>query len=151
MTDRNFYEKGDGYFGGTLTAGGTITGADFTSSQGSIAHVSTATVARTDTSAKNLFTLPANAVITSIKIYGTVGSDAGTTATLVVGKTGTANAYMTSHNVKGAAGVGLVVAAETIVGTVGASAVQVTGTYAETGGAATTGGPFTVIVEYTTS
>lgn len=115
-----------------------------------LVHAQSNTVARTDTTAKAMFTLPAGSVILAVDVYGAVGSDAATTATIVVGKSGTANAYLTSHNVKGAAGVGFYSAPESVPGTIGASAVPVTATYAETGGASTTGGPWTVIIRYTT-
>jgi len=113
-------------------------------------YMKTGTVARTDTSAKNLFKLPANSVITRLWLSGAVASDAGTTATVSVGKTGSATAYVNAHDVKTAAtATGQQVPTTTaVLGSVGTATVQVIGTYAETGGASNTGGPWAVYVEY---
>lgn len=107
------------------------------------------TVARTDTSAKNLFVLPANAILDAILISGP-NSDAGTTATLSVGKTGTNTFFVNARDVKAAAtGNGLQFPTQaTNMGSVGTSALQVVGIYAETGGPSTTGGPWTVTAIY---
>jgi hypothetical protein len=105
------------------------------------------TIARTNTTAKALFTLPANSFITSIGVYVPVASDSATSADISVGKSGSQQAYLDTQDVKGA-GTGLIAAgAKTIVGSVGSSAVPVTGLYRETG-AASTGGPYTVIMRY---
>jgi hypothetical protein len=117
---------------------------------GSLVHSQTNTIARTDTSAKNLFTLPANAVIVSLRVYVPVASDAAGTATISVGKSGSATAYLNAQDVKGA-GTGMISAgAKSTPGSIGASAVVVQGIYAETSTASTTGGPFRVFIDYTT-
>lgn len=133
-----------------VTRGKALVG-DVIPSSGKYVHTQNATVARTDTAAKNLFTLPANATIVAIRVYGATGSDAGTTATLSVGKSGGTGAeYVNAANIKGTNGVGVVsIAAATVLGGIGTSAVTVTGTYAETGTASTTGGAWTVFVDYT--
>jgi hypothetical protein len=135
----------------TRLSRGKVMAGDLVVTEGALVHVRSNTVARTDTTPKAMFTLPANAVILYILVYGTVGSDAGGTATLIVGKSGTNNAYMTAHNIKGTAGVGLYLAPETVPGTIGTSAVPVTATVTETGGAATTGGPWSIYVAYYTA
>ncbi len=110
-----------------------------------VPQVYSATVARTDTTAKALFTLPANAIITGVVVYSAAASNAGTTATLSVGKSGTAGAYVNALDVKTAGtGAGTVVPNVAVLGTIGTSAVPVTGIYAESGGASSSGGPWTV-------
>lgn len=107
-----------------------------------------ATVARTDTAAKNLFTLPPNAQVVDVSIYVGTASNAATTATVSVGKTGTNTFYVNAQDVKGASGKQRPSALTNAFVSVGASAIQVVGIYAETGTASTLGGPFTVQVDY---
>lgn len=107
-----------------------------------------ATVARTDTTAKDLFELPGNAVILGWFISG-AASDAGTAATLDVGNSDAGDAYVDGADVK--AGGTLQVPAATGLGALGgdpADFVQVTATYAETGTASEDGGPWTVTCLY---
>jgi hypothetical protein len=124
--------------------------AELIPASGKYIHTQTGSVARTDTSAKTLFTLPANAIITALRVYTATASDAGTSATLSVGKLGgTGVEFLNAQDIKGG-GVGVLgTGAKTVLGTVGTSAVTVTGTYAETGGASTTGGPWLVYIDYT--
>lgn len=110
------------------------------------------TIARTDTAAKVLFTLPAGFVPTDIKCASPNNSDAGTTATISVGRQGGAQTdFINAQDVKTAAtGKGSfkpVTSGSALLGVPLAAATVVTGLYAETGGASTTGGPFAVIVE----
>ena len=137
----------------TATATGLVTASDVALSgtgMGSVVHSQHNTIARTDTSAKTLFTLPANAVIVGLRVYVSTASDAGTTATLSVGKSGAQTAYLNAQDVKGA-GTGVIAAgAAATLGSIGSSQVTVTGIYAETGGASTTGGPFLVLIDYVT-
>jgi hypothetical protein len=107
------------------------------------------TVARTDTAAKNLFVIPANLVITQLKYFSPTASNAGTTATLSVGKTGSNTFFLNAADVKTAAtGAGQVVPnAAANLGAIGAADLQVVGIYAETGGASNAGGPWTVTLE----
>lgn len=108
------------------------------------------TVARTDTAAKNLFVVPHGAIIDELVIFSPAASDAGTTATLSVGKTGTNTFFVNARDVKTAStGLGQQVPAAVQLagaGTRGAQAadLQIVGIYAETGTASTTGGPWTV-------
>jgi len=107
-------------------------------------------VARTNTTAKALFTLPAGAIITRVALWAAVASDAETTAVVSVGKSGSAAAYLDTQDVQSAAGV-VDTGAKITLGSIGASAVAVQAIYAETGTASTTGGPWDVYVEYVTN
>jgi hypothetical protein len=104
------------------------------------------TVARTDTTAKNLFLLPAGAIPLDVILTGRTASNAATTATVSVGVTGTATFYVNAADVKGNNG------KISTAGALGLGAVpatlQVIGTYAETGTASSTGGPWTVTMLY---
>ena len=116
-------------------------------------QVKTGYVARTDTTAKELFSIPKGAVISGIYVIGTVASDAATTATVSIGNTASANEYMNGFDVKTAAtATGYQAAGAKAVGTAMmsplASDILVKGIYAETGTASTTGGPWYVKVEY---
>lgn len=113
-----------------------------------------ATVARTDTTAKNLFTIPKGAIPTALRVYSTTASNAASTATLSIGKTGTAAHYLSAFDIKTTGtGSGLqdldkaVPLNLFVVGSATAS-LQIIGTYAETGTASTTGGPWTVEMDY---
>lgn len=110
----------------------------------------TGTIARTDTAAKLLFTLPANAILLGFRYTSPAASDAGTTATISVGKSGGAGTeYLTTQDVK-TVGTGRgqqypVGPAASLLGqSVGGAAQGVTGIYAESGGASTTGGPWVI-------
>lgn len=120
-------------------------------SVGPVKLVLTGTVARTDTAAKNLFKIPGESIIVNVRIWTAVLSDAVTTATVSVGKTGANTQYVNAFDVKG----GTLKAqnepvASNLFAAVGSAgtAVQIVGIYAESGGASTTGGPFNVAVEY---
>lgn len=124
---------------------------------GALVQSLTNTVARTDTSAKTLFTLPAGATILFWTVHAPAVSDAATTALLVVGKSGDADFFLDDINLKvvtgfmvpnnNAAEGAAVVASST--GAVGTADVAVTGTYTETGTASTVGGPWTVTCCFT--
>lgn len=118
---------------------------------------------RTNTTAKELFTLPKNARVLFFLIWGNAASDAATTATIKLGKVGGTGAeFLASYDVKTAAsGNGLTLPnAQLLEGYNTASPnvdtakttvdVTVNGTYAETGTASTTGGPWTVEVYFVT-
>jgi hypothetical protein len=108
----------------------------------------TATIARTDTSAKNLFILPANALPVRVDVFVGTASDAGTTATISIGKTGSGTYFLNGYSVKSNSGAQSPTTAAHLYASVGSSPVQVTGVYAETGTASTTGGPFNVTIAY---
>ena len=120
-------------------------------------------VARTDTSAKKVAVLPADATIIGFRFFNPTPSNATTTAIVTltgqgVGPTGATFAFG-SQNVLAAGGSsGLMNAtANTVTGVFNLErppAVQTSGdiiiyaTYSETGTASTTGGPFYFLIEY---
>jgi hypothetical protein len=108
-------------------------------------------IARTDTSAKTLFTLPANAIPLELEVCSPAVSNAGTTATVSVGKSGGTGAeILAAMDVKGSTGSGSQnpagPAASIFGASVGAAPYVVTGIYAESGTASTAGGPWLVAV-----
>lgn len=107
------------------------------------------TVARTDTTAKNLGVMPAGAIPVSTRWSGPVNSDAGTTATLSAGHTA-GTEFIDAVSVKsGSASQNLPASGANFGSAISTTAdTTITGVYAETGTASTTGGPWTVIVEY---
>lgn len=110
-------------------------------------------IARTDTTAVDLFSIPKNAIIVGIYVIGGTVSNAATTATIGIGSSASANEYMTGYDVKTAAtGEGYnpagAAAVGSALGTKLTSDVKVYGIYAETGTASTAGGPWIVKVEY---
>ncbi len=108
-----------------------------------------ATIARTDTTAKSLFTLPAGAVVVGVESYWTANSDAGTTATFSVGKSGGTGAeYVSAVSVKTGASTRNLHSSANLYAAAGATDTIITGIYAETGTASTTGGPINVRVDY---
>lgn len=111
----------------------------------------TNTVARTDTTAKVLGTLPAGANVVGLYVSSPTASNAGTTATLSVGIAGTAGKFVNALDVKGATGAGQVFPTPTAsFGAQGIGPAQtIQGIYAETGGASSAGGPWTVVLLYT--
>ncbi len=110
-------------------------------------------VARTDTTAAIRGYLPKDAIMVGMSVIGAAASDAGTTATIGVGNTTSANEYLASYDVKTAAtGEGISAAGAAAVGS--AFATRLTADqplyvkYAETGGASTVGGAWTVRIDY---
>jgi hypothetical protein len=119
---------------------------------GQVQKVIVGSVARTDTSAKTLGALPAGAIITDVTVYSATASNAGTTATLSLGKSGgTGTEYLNGLDVKGATGSGKQGPVAAVLGAIGSSPVTLTGIYAETGAASTAGGPWLVAVEFVTA
>jgi hypothetical protein len=88
----------------------------------------TASLARTNTTSKNLFMLPANAVPVSLSVSATTGSDA-TTATISIGKTGTATYFVNAADATLNGDLPLTVAH--LGASVGSGSIQVTGVYAQ--------------------
>ncbi len=111
-------------------------------------------LARTNTTYKELFGLPKDSVIAGMYVIGAVASDAATTATISVGTTTTStNELIASFDVKTAAtGEGYSPAGAAAVGSAMCSKLTadtpVYGVYAETGTASNTGGPWYVKIEY---
>lgn len=103
--------------------------------------------------AQTLFTIPQDAQILSLVIIGTAVSNAGTSATISVGKSGGTGAeYLSAFDVKGATGAGQQTPTAAIASAMAPAAASadttVTGTYTESGTASTSGGPWTVVMEY---
>ena len=109
------------------------------------------TVARTDTTAKFLFTLPKYAWISDVQLLTATASNAGTTATVSVGTTSaSSNELVLAQDVKTAAGY---IDPTTTAVAAGyyknaTADIPIYAIYAETGTASSTGGPWTVLVEY---
>lgn len=108
----------------------------------------TATIARTDTVAKNLFMLPKGAVPIGLQVIIPTASDAGTSATVSVGKTGSNTFFLNVFSVKTNSGQQQPTTAANLAASVGAQDIQVVGIYAESGSPSTTGGPFTFVMTY---
>jgi hypothetical protein len=141
----------DGSVAPTLT--GVVTVGDIQTTAAGTGHImrcQTNSIARTNTTAKNLFTLPTTATVVGLRIYTPTASNAGTTATISIGITGgSQTAYLNALDVKGG-GVGVLAsgAATNLPAPTGSGVI--TGIYAETGGASTLGGPFFATIEYFT-
>ena len=103
--------------------------------------VKTRTVTITDTTARQIATLPKGSRLMGFLING-VASNAVTTATLSFGSTSSSNEYVTGADVKtAAAGVGptLLAGVSGVMGAVLASETPIFAKYADTGGAASLG------------
>ena len=110
-------------------------------------------VARTDTSSTLKAVLPGDASILNIIMTGSSNSDAGTTATVTVVVSNNTGAISTGTavNVKASGATTQLVQMPSLpniqpVPLTGD--LNITATYAETGSASTTGGPYTFIVTY---
>ena len=106
-------------------------------------------VARTDTTAKDLFTLRAGDIPIRLEIVGTAASNAGTAATLSIGSTSNATYFAAGIDVKSATltSGGLGQSVPSSAGNLGvrlAFDTTVQATYAEAGTASTSGGPWQV-------
>ncbi len=118
-------------------------------------------ITRTNLTSKELFTLPKNARVLFFTVWGKAASDAGTSASISIGKSGGTGAeYLSAYDVKTAAsGNGLTVPnAQLLIGydttptdTAKLSVdTTVTAKYVEAGTASTVGGPWTIEVFYVT-
>lgn len=112
--------------------------------------VHTGEVARSDTSAKDLFTLNPGDIPLRIETYSGTASNAGTSARLSIGSTGAATYFVAALDVKGSTitsgGIGQSIPSSAAnLGTAVQFVTTVTATYAEAGTASTAGGPWQVI------
>lgn len=110
-------------------------------------------IARTDTTAAIMAWLPKDAMLVGAFVIGHTASDAATTATLDVGTTSTATELIASYDVKTAAtGEGFSAVGAAAVGSAFATRLTadkpVYAKYTESGTASTTGGPWTVCLDY---
>jgi len=126
-------------------------------------HLVPFSVARTDTVAKKVAVLPADATILGFRFYIPTASNAGTTAIVTltgqgVGPSGQTFAFGTQNVLAAAGNTGIMNATvNTLTGIFNLErppAVQTSGdiiiyaTYSETGTASSTGGPFYFVIEY---
>lgn len=121
-------------------------------------------IARTNTSTFNLVNtldplatkpvlyLPAGAIPISIAVYAAAPSNAGTTATISVGLAGGSGTYFLNAQSVLAAGIAanaqVFPVTTNLFTSVGTAVVAVTGIYAETGTASSSGGPWNIAIEY---
>lgn len=106
-------------------------------------------IARTDTTARVLGYIPAGCIPISLMWVGPANSDAATTATMSVGYT-TGTEFLNGVNVKASSTTQTFPAAGAALGAALSATADtpITGVYAETGTASTTGGPWTIRIEY---
>jgi hypothetical protein len=110
-------------------------------------------VARTDTTASVKAVLPADATIIDIWLVG-AASDAATTATVSIGSTSTSTEFVNGQDVKTAGGSIRPSTSYQAANLPNLENIPLSGDisvyakYAETGTASTTGGPWTVFIEY---
>jgi hypothetical protein len=107
-------------------------------------HCVTYALARTTTTPTVMFTVPAGATIVQMHLITAVASNAGTSATVTLGKTSSTHEYLNAQTVASTGDASVINA----IGPVGSSPQPVYGVYAESGTASTTGGPFTVVCQY---
>lgn len=133
-----------------VTKGKALVGALRGRKGGKGQFVQVASVTRAMTTATSLFTLPLDAMIIGLTIVGAAVSNAGTTATLSLGIVGgNGHDYLNTMDVKGSTGAGQQVPSAATLPTSALTAdTIVTATYAETGTASTSGGPWVVCLEY---
>lgn len=111
--------------------------------------VHTADVARTDTTAKELFTLNPGDIPMRIEVFSGTASNAGTNARLSIGSSGNATYFVAAMDLKGttitSGGAGQSIPSSAAnLGTALAFVTTVTATYAEAGTASTAGGPWQI-------
>lgn len=112
--------------------------------------------ARTDTASTVKAVLPADASIIGIRMFGSTNSDAGTTATVTVTVSGVFAGTISTGTVdvkaNGATTATVQMSAlpnfENVPAATNTGDLSIAVTYAETGTASTTGGPWYFIVEY---
>lgn len=106
-------------------------------------------ITRTMTVDTNAFTLPAGAIPVACYLFWGTPSNAGTTATVSVGITGTDTYFVNAQDVKGTTGQQRPMTVTNLFATPSASAqTQVVAKYAETGSASNAGGPFYVAIDF---
>lgn len=106
--------------------------------------VKLASILRTDTADTLKIVLPARASIIKITTVIGTASDAGTTATITIKVNGSTVVNAQNAKTTGTVSTGVV----SIVDLPSTTDIKVTGVYAESGTASTTGGPFYFYVEY---
>jgi hypothetical protein len=132
--------------------GGRVLGVDSDAlSTACVAVTKYATIARTDTSNKNLFTLPKNAVPLKLWYFSSAASNAGTSANISVGYS-TGTEFLNAQDVKTVGtGQGMVIpnGEASLFSPVSTTAdTTIVGKYAESGTASSAGGPWNVVLTY---
>lgn len=119
---------------------------------GKSVRVKAFTVARTETVAALKAMLPAQSSVIGVKVFGSVASDAGTSATVTVTITdhsGTVSSGAYDVKTNGAATGEITMSGlPNLESTPAQGDLKVSAVYAESGTASGTGGPWKVIVEY---
>lgn len=123
--------------------------------QGRNVSVFTGSVARTDTTAKDLFLLRRGWIPLRLSLLGTAASNAGTNARISIGSTSNASYFAAAVDVKNTAltsgGVGQSIPSSAAnLGVPLEFDTMVTATYAEAGSASTAGGPWIVVMDVVT-
>lgn len=104
-------------------------------------------VSRTDTTARQMFTIPAGSYIKSIAIIGPK-SNAGTSARISIGSNGgTGKEFLADFNVKGNGNVSYPSSFSHDAAANDPNPVGVTVTYAEDGSASSSGGPWLIVMD----
>lgn len=111
---------------GSIYSNGTTVQLEPGPTAAQVVYQSRSTVAYTDTTAKDLFVIPANADIIGILVNVTTAFNDSGTDVLDIGKTGTGNHFKNDLDVSST---GQTVTGWSNLGDVGASAVTVTATY----------------------
>lgn len=108
----------------------------------------TAQITRSTTSNAHLFTLPAGSTLLSLRVLGTVVSNAGTEARLSVGCNTSERVFVSEFNVKTNGNLQSYPSSTVLLGLLtDVNPIDVIGRYDETGGASTAGGPWTIDME----
>lgn len=110
--------------------------------------VASATIDRSDTGQKRLFTVPAGHEMHMLCIHGETGVDLATLAWIDIGTPADPTRLMTGHSVLGVLGVGQKLLAARNLGQSEPVDVLVSGRYTETGLPSTTGGPWVLAMLY---
>ena len=116
--------------------------------EGAVARHYTANITRSTTSNASLFTLPAGSTILSMRVLGTIDSDAGTEARISVGCNTNERVFISEYNVSTNGNLQAYPSSSLMLGTLSdPNPVNVIGRYDETGDASSAGGPWTVDFE----
>lgn len=123
-------------------------GSTSTFPRGRIPQVFTGSVERWDTTARDLFTLKAGDIPLALQFYSTAASNAGTSGRVSIGSTSNSTFFSVGIEVKsGVQSTGpSIPSSATNLGVPLSFDTIVQGTYAQDGSAATSGGPWVVVM-----
>ena len=115
---------------------------------GSVSKHFTANITRSTTSNAHLFTLPVGTTLLSVRVLGTVDSNAGTEARISIGCNSNERVFLSEYNVATNGNLQAYPSSVLLLGTLtDANPINVIGRYDETGDASTVGGPWVVDFE----